>query len=332
MRVVGHFSNVVTGNSLQDVLRKSHDEHEGCTGCADAGTPGWVWLPLPDRNLNPFESMTVPDTVAGGSFDDGLRPYARTRAGKRRKAVASNFGVRNLVTYPALYEEITRTATSDPAPAAFDDGKATRILNVMVAVVGLIITAPLFILIAIAIKITTRGPVFYSQTRVGLDRRTGPNSAFHEARRHDLGGRPFTMYKFRTMYVNAEPGGHAVWAAKNDPRITVIGHWLRAFRLDELPQLFNVLAGDMNVVGPRPERPSIFAELRDAIPDYHLRQRVMPGITGWAQVNLAYDTCVDDVRRKVDLDLEYVRARSLSRDLSIMAKTIPVMVSADLGW
>ena len=123
-----------------------------------------------------------------------------------------------------------------------------------------------------------------------------------------------------------------MWASRNDPRITVVGRGLRASRLDELPQLLNVLFGDMNVVGPRPERPSIFAEMRKTIPGYEKRQQVMPGITGWAQVNLAYDTCVDDVKKKVDLDLEYVKNRSLTQDLSIMARTIPVMVSADLGW
>jgi lipopolysaccharide/colanic/teichoic acid biosynthesis glycosyltransferase len=117
-----------------------------------------------------------------------------------------------------------------------------------------------------------------------------------------------------------------------DKRITPVGRFLRATRLDELPQLFNVLRGDMNVVGPRPERPEIFAELRSAIPFYHVRQRVMPGITGWAQINQCYDQCVDDVRRKVDLDLEYLRSRSVGQDLSIMARTVPIMVKRQLGW
>jgi lipopolysaccharide/colanic/teichoic acid biosynthesis glycosyltransferase len=107
---------------------------------------------------------------------------------------------------------------------------------------------------------------------------------------------------------------------------------LRALRLDELPQLLNVVAGDMNIVGPRPERPGIFAELRETIPNYHLRQRVMPGITGWAQINQSYDTCVDDVRRKVHFDLEYLRTRSVARDLSIMARTLPVMALGRMGW
>jgi lipopolysaccharide/colanic/teichoic acid biosynthesis glycosyltransferase len=140
------------------------------------------------------------------------------------------------------------------------------------------------------------------------------------------------MYKFRTMVHNAEPDGYAVWAMPGDKRITAVGRFLRATRLDEVPQLYNVLRGDMNVVGPRPERPEIFAELRSAIPFYHVRQRVMPGITGWAQINQCYDQCVDDVRRKVDLDLEYLRSRSVGQDLSIMARTVPIMVKRQLGW
>ena len=279
--------------------------------------------------------MTLPNTVVPESFTEGVEPFSLDRAKWRRGRLTprSNFKLQALAAYPALYKEVNRSeALADAASHSDRSARATRILNVIVATIALILTAPLFILIAIAIKITTRGPVFYSQTRVGLDRRTGEKDSYHEARKHDLGGRPFKMYKFRTMYVDAEPKGQEVWAARNDPRITVVGRGLRASRLDELPQLLNVLAGDMNVVGPRPERPSIFAELRSEIPDYHLRQRVMPGITGWAQVNLAYDTCVDDVRKKVDLDLEYVRKRSVAQDLSIMAKTIPVMVSADLGW
>jgi lipopolysaccharide/colanic/teichoic acid biosynthesis glycosyltransferase len=130
----------------------------------------------------------------------------------------------------------------------------------------------------------------------------------------------------------AESESKEVWAAQRDKRVTPLGRFLRVTRLDELPQLWNVLTGEMNIVGPRPERPTIFAELRVAIPQYHLRQRVRPGITGWAQINQAYDTCVDDVRRKIEFDLEYVRTRSVSRDLSIMARTVPVMVSGKLGW
>jgi lipopolysaccharide/colanic/teichoic acid biosynthesis glycosyltransferase len=117
-----------------------------------------------------------------------------------------------------------------------------------------------------------------------------------------------------------------VWAAKNDPRITPLGRILRAFRLDELPQLFNILTGDMNLVGPRPEQPAIFNDIRQELSNYRRRQRVLPGITGLAQVSLPYDSDLEDVRKKVDLDLQYLRKRSPGEDFRIMVRTMPVMV------
>ncbi len=146
------------------------------------------------------------------------------------------------------------------------------------------------------------------------------------------GGRPFTIYKFRTMTVDAETNGQAVWASKNDHRVTPVGRVLRQARLDELPQLWNVLKGDMNVVGPRPERPSIFADLREQIPDYQLRQRTRPGITGHAQINHQYDESLEDVRQKVRYDLEYLEKRTAWEDLKIMIRTIPVMLFRKGGW
>ena len=202
-----------------------------------------------------------------------------------------------------------------------------RILNVCVAVVGLVVTAPLMIVIAILIKATSPGPVIFTQPRVGLDRRRprGPEALTHR-RQADRGGRVFTIYKFRTMRPDG-PARRQVWASKDDPRITLIGRFLRATRLDELPQFFNVLKGDMNIVGPRPEQPEIFADLHQELGRrYRDRQRVLPGITGLAQVKQGYDTDLDGVRRKVALDLEYIGKRSATEDLSIMAKTLPVMV------
>jgi lipopolysaccharide/colanic/teichoic acid biosynthesis glycosyltransferase len=130
----------------------------------------------------------------------------------------------------------------------------------------------------------------------------------------------------------AESETGAVWAVKNDPRSTSIGCFLRKYRLDELPQLINVLKGDMNIVGPRPERPSIFAQLSEEIEEYPLRQRAKPGITGWAQIHLMYDSCVEDVRKKVRYDLEYLRQRSLKRDLKIIVKTLPSVLFKRRGW
>jgi lipopolysaccharide/colanic/teichoic acid biosynthesis glycosyltransferase len=140
------------------------------------------------------------------------------------------------------------------------------------------------------------------------------------------------IYKFRTMYVGAELRNGAVWAAKEDARVTPVGRLMRKLRVDELPQLFNVINGDMNVVGPRPERPSIFSRLRLDVVDYPLRQRTKPGITGLAQINQSYDTSLDDVRRKVRYDLEYLRRKGVREDLRIMAKTVPVMLFHKGGW
>jgi lipopolysaccharide/colanic/teichoic acid biosynthesis glycosyltransferase len=211
---------------------------------------------------------------------------------------------------------------------------AARALNFTLALVALLFLAPLFLLIAAAVKLTSRGPVFYTQTRIGLDRRWSRRAGEADAQRraYDLGGRVFTIYKFRTMCVNAEHLSGAVWAAKEDPRVTPVGRLLRQYRLDELPQLWNVLTGDMNIVGPRPERPSIFAQLRQNIPNYEFRQRVKPGITGLAQVNQQYDQCLDDVRNKLDFDLQYLRRQSLWEDIRIMLKTVPVILFKRGGW
>ena len=209
---------------------------------------------------------------------------------------------------------------------------ARRVLNVTVAAVALVLLAPVFLLVAIAVRLSSPGPIIYTQERVGLDRRWGRNAGPDRRRKTDLGGRVFTIYKFRTMVANAEQGSGAVWAAQGDARVTKIGAFLRSTRLDELPQLWNVLRGDMNIVGPRPERPQIFVRLRDDITRYQVRQRVRPGITGLAQVSQSYDTCLDDVKRKVAYDLEYVSGSTFWDDVVIMAKTLPVMLLRKGGW
>ncbi len=209
----------------------------------------------------------------------------------------------------------------------------SRALNVAVAALGLVISAPLMAAIAVAIKLTSRGPVIYSQMRVGIDRRT-PGEAGNSRRQHDAGGKPFRIFKFRTMAPAARGPQTAaeVWAQPDDPRVTPLGRILRSYRLDELPQLVNVLRGDMNVVGPRPEQPTIFARLRQQIERYEERQRVRPGITGWAQVNQSYDTSVESVRRKLELDLEYIRRQSVMEDIRILLRTVPVMLGSRGAW
>jgi len=234
--------------------------------------------------------------------------------------------------------EVVRRADRRIAPAAptavpRDRSEiANRAVNVVLASLALVALSPIIVLVAIAVKLTSKGPAVYSQTRVGLDRRATPVDALYDRRKQDFGGMIFTIYKFRTMRADAERNSGAVWATRNDPRVTKLGRILRRTRLDELPQLVNVIRGDMNIVGPRPERPSIFVRLREDLPTYRLRQRARPGITGWAQINHTYDTSIDDVRAKIRYDLEYLERQCLAEDLKIMVKTVPVMLFRRSGW
>ena len=209
---------------------------------------------------------------------------------------------------------------------------ARRAVNLLLALIAIIVTLPVMMLLALLVRLTSRGPVLYTQVRIGLDRRAPATGTQNHRREHDLGGQPFTIYKFRTMRVDAEQGSGAVWAQQRDPRVTAVGGLLRQYRLDELPQLLNVLRGEMNIVGPRPERPTIFAELREHIAEYPLRQRAKPGITGLAQINHHYDRSIEDVRTKVHYDLEYIRRQSVAEDLRIMLKTVPVVLLRRGGW
>jgi lipopolysaccharide/colanic/teichoic acid biosynthesis glycosyltransferase len=205
-----------------------------------------------------------------------------------------------------------------------------RALNVFVAMIGIVVAGPVMFVVAALIRLTSRGPVVFVQTRVGLDRRDPAKGAGNGRRQLDLGGKPFRIYKFRTMHV--QPKTEQVWARPNDPRVTSVGRVLRKYRLDELPQLFNVLLGDMNIVGPRPEQPSIVTNLQQQIQNYPLRHKVRPGITGWAQINHHYDASIEDVKRKVSLDLEYIGKQSFTEDLKIMLRTVPVVVLRKGGW
>lgn len=178
-----------------------------------------------------------------------------------------------------------------------------RATDIIGAIMGLIVTLPLWPLIALLIKLESAGPVFYSQERVGLN------------------GRPFRLHKFRTMYIGAECNGHQ-WATQNDPRITRVGWYLRRSRLDELPQFWNILLGQMTVVGPRPERPEFVEELSEIIRYYNERHLVKPGLTGWAQVNYRYGASVEDAKRKLQLDLWYIKHMSLELDMAIFLRTL----------
>lgn len=210
-------------------------------------------------------------------------------------------------------------------------GLAIRALNLAVAWTLLVLSLPVMLVVAILVKLTSPGPILYTQLRVGQDRRIPGDHRFADRRRVDYGGRLFRIYKFRTMYHS--PGDIAeAWAAPNDPRVTPVGRILRQFRLDELPQLVNVIRGEMSMVGPRPEQPAIFQRLRRTFGDYPRRQRVPPGITGLAQINQHYDRSLDDVRRKLEYDLRYIEQRSFREDLRIMARTFPVIFLRLGAW
>ena len=183
---------------------------------------------------------------------------------------------------------------------------AKRGTDILYGSLGLLVTLLLFPIIALLIKLDSRGPVFYRQRRVGLN------------------GKVFEIYKFRSMRQDAESDGAARWAKENDDRITKFGHILRKSRLDELPQFFNVLKGDMSMVGPRPERPEFTNELSAQLPLYKNRHSVRPGITGWAQIHYPYGATLDDARRKLEYDLYYVKNHSLFLDLITLLMTIRI--------
>lgn len=208
-----------------------------------------------------------------------------------------------------------------------------RALDIAVSTIALILLLPLMLIIAVAIPLESRGPIFYSQERVGRNRRRRPPRSMNGGeRRHLLAcGEVFRIYKFRSMVTDAERSTGAIWATSRDPRVTRLGQFLRRTHLDELPQFFNVLRGEMSVVGPRPERPEIVERLAPQIPGYADRVSVLPGITGLAQVAHCYDSSLQTAARKLQYDLYYIRYASLLLDLKIMAATMLVMVRAEDG-
>lgn len=185
--------------------------------------------------------------------------------------------------------------------------------SVPLAAFGLIVMSPVMLIVAILVRITSPGPVFFRQTRVGLNDRN------------------FTLYKFRSMREDAEKATGPVWASKDDPRVTPIGRWLRKLRLDEFPQLFNVVRGEMSLVGPRPERPEFVAKLSEQIPYYSYRHCVKPGITGWAQINHKYGDTIEDAVVKLEFDLYYIKNLAISLDAFIIFHTLKVMLFSEMA-
>ncbi len=183
-----------------------------------------------------------------------------------------------------------------------------RALDILTASIGLVLAAPLALIVMALIKLTSTGPVFYKQERVGQH------------------GRVFTVFKFRSMRVDAELSTGPVWAQKNDTRATPVGRFLRRTRLDEIPQLWNALRGDMSMVGPRPERPGFVADLTKQIPFYGQRHVVKPGVTGWAQVKYTYGASVEDALQKLQYDLYYIKNMSVALDIFVMFQTVKTVL------
>ena len=194
------------------------------------------------------------------------------------------------------------------ASDVFRSSVVKRAADLSVACALLAFTLPLMMMVLLAIKLDSPGPVFYRQERVGL------------------GGRRFTLLKFRSMRQDAEADGRPVWAAVEDDRITRVGRFIRCMRIDELPQLFNVLCGEMSMVGPRPERPHFVDQLGAIIPSYHDRHTVLPGITGWAQISYPYGASIEDARQKLRYDLDYIANHRLVLDLKILVATVGVVI------
>lgn len=217
-----------------------------------------------------------------------------------------------------MYERITGKILIDdikPSWLIFSDGfRASRLtrtmkrgFDILVATIGLILAAPLMALTALAVRLDSPGPVFYCQERVGKN------------------GRPFTLSKFRSMRVDAEQGT-PIWAKDKDDRVTRVGRFIRMTRLDEMPQLWNVLRGDMSCVGPRPERPFFVEQLAAQVPFYNTRHVVRPGVTGWAQVKYRYGASVEDAREKLRYDLYYIKHQSIMFDFTILIDTVKVVL------
>ncbi|MEM9926726.1 MAG: sugar transferase [Cyanobacteria bacterium P01_D01_bin.50] len=187
------------------------------------------------------------------------------------------------------------------------NARIKRVFDTIASALLLLFVSPLMLLVALLIKLDSPGPIFYSQQRTGLN------------------GIPFKVHKFRSMYQDAEKRG-AQWAQERDPRITRVGYWLRLMRIDELPQVWNVLKGEMSLIGPRPERPQFDAQLKEAIPYYEIRYLVKPGITGWAQVLYPYGASIEDAYEKLSYDLYYIKNYSIWLDIAIAFKTIRVVL------
>jgi exopolysaccharide biosynthesis polyprenyl glycosylphosphotransferase len=265
------------------------------------------------QNLSAMLHSLDIDMVAVAETEDARKAFLSELVACRCEGIE----VRDMATSLELLRQRLPLRHLEPDWVAFSsrfvgwdrdfEERGKRMIDFAVALVGLLVTTPLLIAVGAAVRLTSPGPAIYSQVRVGR------------------GGATYTLYKFRSMRGDAEARG-PVWATESDSRATWFGSFLRKSHLDELPQLVNVLRGEMSLVGPRPERPEFVAELRKKIPYYDLRHVVKPGVTGWAQVRLRYGASADDAAAKLEYDLYYIRHKSLLWDLRIILRTITVSV------
>jgi len=236
-----------------------------------------------------------------------------------KEMLALRVGGYQVVEWPTFFEKLSGRIPIDtlaPSFFIFNEGfrksriplAIRRVLSAIVAAFSLVLLFPFFLVVAVSIKLDSFGPVLYTQIRVG---------------QHN---KPIRIYKFRSMRNDAEKNGDAVWAVENDPRVTRVGHFLRKTRIDELPQLFNVLIGDLEFVGPRPERPEFVEKLQALIPYYALRHTVKPGLTGWAQVMFHYGSTIDESKEKLQYDLFYIKNMSVKLDLLILFHTFKIVL------
>ena len=313
-----------TGNTAQEIVKRINPKHNqfgfdlyGCIPCGHGDIkvdqklvldiPADWWAFVSEHNIS--EIVVAPDERR--SSEGGELPIDALLDCKLS-------GTR--VTDPLTFfeRELLRVEVSmlRPSWALFSEGFVysqtrditKRMFDLSVASLIFIFMWPFMLLTAIVVKLESKGPALYKQTRVGFN------------------GKEFPIYKFRSMSQDAEKDGKAVWAQKNDARVTRVGAFIRNTRLDELPQLYNVFVGDMSFIGPRPERPQFVAELNETIPFYDARHRVKPGLMGWAQLKYPYGASVDDARNKLKYDLYYVKNHSFFIDVLIVIQTVEVVL------
>ncbi len=313
---------VGTGNEAHAVAADLKSRRRTSHAVVGFYPAGQSVLPGDDKRFNIFSRDTAIDDIVNKHDVNQIIVAVKEQRGgnvpmdQLLQARIQGIPVMDLATF---YEQTTGEVPVDSLKASFlvygrgfaqDRTRALvkRVFDVVTSSLLLAIASPIMVITAIAIKLESAGPVIYRQERTGL------------------AGKGFMCLKFRSMCTDAEKDGVAVWAKKNDSRVTRVGRFIRKTRIDELPQLLSVLKGEMSMVGPRPERPSFVAQLRDQIPFYDVRHSVKPGVTGWAQVRYAYGASVEDALHKHQYDLYYVKNNSLFLDLLVLFETVSVVL------